>query len=329
MIPTIALLAEPLSQGSPGLLPLLIAGAEPAQPALSIALPEDVNSIIPSHLGYGMSEWPRLHGGESGSRRTAYPAGAIKAGRGKPLTDAELFFPISPEAGPLDTGYRPAVTWFVHCHGDDDRLIETLESASLQCGAIEDRLSLVGRPTARVLACAACGFGDRVDCYRDLDSAIRALDTMLCGFIAADVILHDNRCASFLAALLELDQVASASCVLIAVEARGTAWHATVGDGGELTGRNGELLGRQAGVRVAAELWRSVYPVAGRSQNLWLAKSAGLIAQTSDEGEPAGLHLCSAVVTASLMETPGRAAVRAVRPGMVRDQATHAAVLFG
>jgi hypothetical protein len=334
MIPTIALLAEAVASDGASqpqtLLPLLIAGADPAQPAISIALPDEMIPVLDANLGHGASQWPRLQGGGIGSRGVSFPAGAIRAGRGKALADAELFFPISGDVLP-ETGPRPAITWLVECHRvDEARLIEALESAALQCGAWADGVALIGRTTSGVLDCAARGFGDRVGRHPDMDSALRALNTVLCGYIGAGVILHDNRCASALAALLEFDPVHTASCVLIAVEPRGKALHAAVTHGGMLAGRNGTLLSTQDGIRAAEQLWRAVYPVVGPSPPFWLAKSDRVTTRAGDKGRQGrsdGVHLCSAIVTASLLG--GQSLPPAVDGVIARSRAIQAAVLFG
>lgn len=336
MIPTLAALIEKLGERDGAddqiLLPLLLAGADPAWPAISIELPSDMIPVMDAFAWAGSAKWPRLKMGRGGVRRHGLSAGAIKVHHTEGLTDAELFFPVSSHEPARGAGQREGITWLIESHHwDDGQLLLAMVAAAQQSGADADAVAFIGPVAPRTIEVAAQSFGARVKRFADFDSAVAGVSTVLSGYIGSGVILHDNSCATALSRLVEFDSVATASCVLISVEPRGKTWHAAIAQGGALAMRNGNHLTSQANVRATEQLWRTIYPVAAPSPRFWLAKSSRL-KSWSDGGPQSGsegVHICSSVVTASFMAYPPPSKSPSFIPKARENGVAATEVLFG
>jgi hypothetical protein len=304
MVPTIAALTEPQGprgESAAASVPLLIAGAEPSQPAAAIELPGDVLALLePTTLG-DAAKWPRLEvDGEP--LGTTFPAGAIRLPRAKTISDAELFVPFAEGEHSLMADARPAVSWLIEAGAwDRHDLAQALQAVSRQAGAAADCVLLVGRLDSPSLMLAKELFADRVGRHSDIKAAMSKLRTPLVGWLGAGVLLHDCRTVDILSHLLNNDAVATSACVLISIERRGKAWRGAISDSGAFyTVRGTELASTQKAL-LAEQLWRSNYPVAAPSPDLWLARSSRAREWVAGGSPGALIHTCSSLVTASCL----------------------------
>jgi len=331
MIPTIAVLTALGATGGaddgPISLPLLAAHRDPARPVIAIEMPDSVLPVQDT-MGPGMATGPRLLRTSGGGAR---PPGAIRISRTRGLADAELLYPCGRSEPPVAAGEREAITWLIEGREwDEDHLLLALVAAAQQDGACDDAVAFVGPLSPRSLEGARAGFGDRVSHFTDRDSAIAGVKTAVSGWLGANVILHDTHCASLLSGLLDLDQVATASCLMVAVEPRGKSWHVGIDAGGALPTRSERSPTSQDSARVAEELWRSIYPVATPPARFWLARTSRLARWSEGaERQANGLHVCCSLVTASCAGHEAAAKSPFVIPrARDGDLATYA-VLFG
>jgi hypothetical protein len=297
MIPTISALTEPRGKAetakSEAVLPLLVAGAEPTQPAIRLDL---------SRTSATGSTWPLLKSDGAGLP-AAFPPAAIRV---------------------VAVGPRRPITWLIEASAWEERALgRAVHALSLQDGGEGDHLAFIGPVDRAVLSSVKDRFAGILTA-RDLKSAIARVETALTGFIGAHVLLHDHRSAETFSSLLEQETVATVSCTLVSTRNS----HAAIVDAGAIEAP----AGPPERARVAELLWRSNYPVAFPSPQLWVARTAQIRAWAADPRkgqESDGLHLCSTVVTASYSGPSGSSLLPAFIPRAAPSQVTRAEVLFG
>ena len=232
----------------------------------------------------------------TGSANLSPPAAIMLSPRNGP-SDAELLVPVAP-ARSAEEALRPAISWLVDAVGSEpQRLREAIHSIGLQQGTSDDCLVLIGGAGEDLRQVASDLFQGEVTACSARADAIHNIRTPLAAMVAPGVLLHDTGTAAELASLLEDDNVATASCVMISAERRSGLLKAAIVDGGAMVTAGGELAAAPDVARAAAELWRRRFPVARPSAPLWAARTDDLRAW-SGGAEPAGVHLCTSRVTA-------------------------------
>ena len=327
MVPTIGALTElSRKQRDAGAvaLPLIVAGAEPAQPATLVRVPPD----SPKRRGmrrYGPVEsWPRL----SEKAPATFPPAAIKLPLGRVLTDAELCFPFAHSPIGLDPGQRPVITWMVDASDwDEGALKKAIHALSRQRGIGTDAVCLLGAAnhfaTDDALVASAAN-------YTRLEDAIAAVDTPLAAYLAPGIFLHDPRTGDLLANLLDDDRVLTATCLLVSAHRSGKAWHVSVRDAGavEASGDNSRELIRRA--VCGGTLWRTDYPVGAPCSGFWVARASRVkdwIAGAAERQE--GFHVCSTVVAATATREATSAPLPSFIPQVPAGKVTKVEALFG
>lgn len=277
---------------------LLVTTPDPSEPATSIELP--AMRAIEGPIGQSWSHWPCLAANDSISTEEFGPA-AIRFISDE-LSDADLFLP-RPDLQP-DLAPRDAVTWLIRPEEwPTDLLSQAISAAALQDGSSADEIVLVGNVRPAAIDLAKKAFGGEIRRFANLPAAAQCVKTSLFGFIGGGVLLHDRRSASFFASLLRSDAVATASCVLISAEKRGSVLCSAIVDGGAtLVVSTGQDL-QSVRDRAAKRLWRHTYPVLQPSPGLWMTRSSQLAAWSNtrrqSDTERHVVHLCSSVVTAT------------------------------
>jgi hypothetical protein len=331
MIPTIASLVElrrPSSAvASQTLLPLLITGTDPSQPAACIDLPGE----MPEHiLIENAVRWPQLKRIGTAPLPASFPPGAVLRQSARSLTDAELFIPVTKGEPTGGASGRPAISWLIEttgCAAQDLR--RTLETLALQNGGSADSIIFIG-PIARNILAGTRNWFATVKRFPSLSGAVASIETPLAGVIASGILLHNDRTADLFSELLESDAVATASCALIS--APHGSWHVSIADLGDIQAADGSRLGRSERAHAAEHLWRCNYPVATPSRQLWVAQSgrvAGWSADASRSDVTVGMHLCTALVTASCVATKKPPFGQSFVPQAQQDQVTKVELLFG
>lgn len=307
MIPSITVLTEPLSSEGESLAAVLLTGGRGDEPAITVQMPTDVAGLLDRLTLAHHARWPQLNGG-------AQDGGApqvIRESTQNPLQDAELFTPLS--GSPLEAtfGRRRGITWLIDASGaDSSTLAQTLRTFALQKGAEEDSVALLGKTDRAALALGTQMFLGQLSQADALSEAVARVETPLIGFVASGVMLHDQRTASMFSSLLEHEEVCTASCVMISSERRGKSWHTSIADAGTIEDATGATLAPSDAVRLASQLWRYNYPVARPSDSLWVARKeqvAGWL-RAADSTDDRGLHICTSMVTASLIDDPRQVA---------------------
>jgi hypothetical protein len=305
MVPTIAALTEARVEGNSAIatavVPLLVEGRQSAQPATCIELPGGIIGAVDGFPDGHAGKWPRLLAQHGSGLPMDFPPGAIRRSRGRDLHDAELLTPVGDGGLEQLAGVREGITWLIHVQESKaDDLVHTVQALALQNGAAADAITFLGSADPRAVSVARDAFEDRVNTVANVRAAVRGLDTPLAGFISAHVVLHDNRSACVLAAMLDNDSVDSASCVLVSTERRGKAWHAAIVDPGALAAPSGRPLDHSENSLAAKQLLRSTYPVAAPSPDLWVARSALLETWVEGAAQNEGaVHMCTSLITAT------------------------------
>jgi hypothetical protein len=259
-----------------------------------------------------------------------FPPAAIAFPVKREMSDATLFVPVLDTAA--SEAQRPPVTWIIEARGwGEGGLAQAIIALSLQSGGPGDSLSFIGDPDPLAVAIARERMTGGIGCFEEVAAAVAAAPTQIVGYSAAHVLLHDTRTASVLAALLDDQLVASASCALIAVDQSRARWHATIADAGAFAVPSGTTLGRAERGAVTAYLWGSSYPVTGPGPHLWLARKVSLVEWLeSSPGRLAnGVHICSSEVTASDIGKRPRSHAPAFIPAAANERATQVRALFG
>jgi hypothetical protein len=303
MIPTITALTEPLSGEVEGLATVLLEGVGTDVPAIVVEMPAEAAPLLDRLTPAHHAKWPRL----DGSAQDRGAPQVIRRSAQNPLRDAELFTPLSGPALEATFGQRRGITWVVDASGESSAsLVQTLRTLTLQNGADEDCVSLLGKTDRGTVALATQMFAGRLSEAGTLDDVVARVGTPIIGFVANGVMLHDRRTASLFSLLLEPEGVCTASCVMISSERRGKDWHAWIADAETIEDATGETLAPGDAAGVASQLWRSNYPVAVPSNVLWVARKEQVAdwLGAADTTEDTGLHICTSMVTASLVDDP-------------------------
>lgn len=334
MVPTIHALGEAAGNGAalkqPMVLPLLIAGTEPSQPANLVELPFAPAVVTTATADYP-APWPRFIPAERSRPLATGAAAAIRIAASRDLSDSELLVPVAGAdlpvpAAPVD------ITWmFVAADWQPAELVQSIRALSLQSGASGHVVAFVGEPDATARSVADDLFGRRVRRLPDLAAAADDVDTTLIGYIGAGVVLHDARSAAVLAHLLSDSAIASAGCVLVKAEPHGKGWDIAVADGGEIAV---EIAPGQtvAGQYNPALPWRSCFPVARPPRDLWIARTSSAkswIRTGAPEPLSKGIHLCTSLVTASYLGGREEHAREMPVPSATAGRATRTRMLFG
>ena len=304
MIPSIAALTEPLSSKAESLATVLLEGIGADEPAIIVEMPARVAPLLdrlaPAHL----ANWPRLNG-------SAHDRGVphvIRRSAQSPLLDAELFTPLSGPDLEATFGRRRGITWLIDVSGKDSAsLVQTLRTLALQKAADEDCVLLLGKADSSTISLSTQMFAGQVSQADTLRDAVAGVGTPLIGFVASGVMLHDQRTASLFSSLLDHEEVSTASCVMISSERRGKSWHTSIADAGTIEDATGKTLPASDAVRLASQLWRSNCPLAGPPHSLWAARKERVTGwhRAADSTDDRGWHMCTSMLTASLVEDPG------------------------
>ena len=335
MVPTIGALTEARTQGNPAIgsaiVPLLVGSAQSAHPATYIELPGRITSILDGLGEAEAAKFPRLQSQTGTVLPVNFPPGGIRMSRRGDLYDAELLTPVGDSGFDLRAGPRKGITWLIDAHETTaDLLVYAVQALALQDGAAADAITFIGVADPRAVSVARGAFEDRVFAAADLRAAVGSVDTPLAGFIAADVILHDNRSACVLSAMLDDNAVDSGSCVLLSVERRGRAWNAAIVDPGALAAAIGLPLNQSGKSLAAAQMWHSTYPVAIPSPDLWVVRSPVLA--TWIEGAPQraeAVHLCTSLITATCLRKREESSAPSFVPRASPDCVTKIEALIG
>ena len=332
MVPTIAALVEPDAPGSGNarhsFVPLIVAFPDPSEPAIAIELPAAVLPAQGLLSGPATTRWPRVTAKDVAP--DSFPAAAIAPSAGTPMSDSTLFVPISGREGQAKP--RAAVTWLVDPSGwAEGGLAQAVLALSQQTGGGGDRLVFLGAPDPDADFAAASRFAGHATSFDTMQSAVAAAETPLVGFVGPGVLLHDNGSAAVLAALLDDDCVATASCAVIRTGQQSAGGHASLEDGGNFATPLGHVLGRPERHSAIAFLWGSNYPVAAPGRHLWLARKTTLTKWTEDEPRHLadGLHLFSSSVSVSHVGSTSPARVPDFIPRAPDERATRVRALFG
>jgi hypothetical protein len=317
-------------KASTALLPIVVAGCEPSQPATSIGLPaRSPASLAEGASGYP-SPWPVL---DAPGLRVADFKGpaAIRQDSGRALTDAEMLVPaIGPSLAMPDTPGDPLTWLVVPQEWRSDELVQSLRALSLQRHSPIHSIAFLGEPDANAATLAADLFGRRAAVFHDRASAIANVATPLVGYLGSGVILHDDRSARFLAHLLDDAEVVSAACTLVTPERRGKGWHVSVADGGSIPGTAEEKAAFRA--NLPKLLWRATYPVEAPPRDLWIARTA-IVEKWMQSRPPqrvrSGFHLCTTLVTASYLGVPGEVAPEIRVPPVAPSSSLKVREMFG
>jgi hypothetical protein len=335
MVPTIAALTEPRASERSTYsqaVPLLVASTDPDGPVILIELPGNLDPGLETLPEFATTRWPRIEMPE-GEVPQRFPAGAIRLGNAKRLTDAELLVPTADGNLASRFASRQAITWLIKADGwTDGTLVKAIYALALQCGMHADSIAFIGSADPLSLSVAIDRFGGRVRRFVDVASSAREIETPLVGFLGAGVVLHDNRSVAVFSTILENDAVATASCVLITSGGRNSIAHLAVLDSG-ITDTNAAFdLARPEHELQLEHLWRTNYPVAEPLRDLWVTRSEALSTWLS-ERKPASagerIHICSSLITASYCDEFATARFPKDLPGVAVNSAVRAEVLFG
>jgi len=309
MIPAISVLVAARGDGHPlkteVVLPIVVAGSEPAQPVTLIEMPLTDAGILRTGAPDYSAAWPRLIPGKACRLAERAPIAAIRQGPREPA-EAEL---LSPMAQPVALGSRDcgAITWLLASEdAAPEGLAKIIEALSLQAASSQASISFLGEVSAETMALADRLFLRRAREFSDIELALAAVETPLVGYVGPNVILHDSRTAQLLSTILEEPASESASCVIVHTERRGKGWHASVMDQGALAGLAGpdQSFGSQL-------FWRANYPASLPPRDFWLARTSdvtGWLQRAGPLRSNEGMHVCTSLVTASYLaersETP-------------------------
>jgi hypothetical protein len=332
MVPTISVLVMASKENEAGEkaeLPLLIAGADYAQPATYVELPGAATSI----LGQGAPDhppvWPSLDPAPGMGAAERIAACAIRYPKSLVPGDSELLVPVAQPQLPLSSG-SPPISWLVFPEDwDDGSLAQGLHALSLQDAPA---LALVGEVQPAVASLAHSLFEGRVHTFADVTAAVAGIETRLIGYLGAQVILHDQRTSKILSSLLDQPAVVSASCVLVSTEKRGKGWHVSVADPGTFSRADGQEHSLMDRCQHAQLFWWSTYPALRPPRDLWVAKSASVAGWLQRAGPlraDEGVQLCTSLVTAGYVghRREGEAHLRP--PAAAVQQTLRSEALFG
>ena len=297
MIPTISILTAIASRDTRRLpdtpLSLIVASAEPSQPATLFEIPEGV-AALQSRSPDFPAAWPRLVAGKQGPPSEPGVA-AIRLTSGRELTDAELLFPLSTTNLAISLPLR-SITWLIRADGTSaDLLAPTIQSLASQACSGGDQIILFGKPKLAVTELAETLFGGRVRQSGEIERAASIIETELVGCIGAGVVLHDVGSVQLLRSLLNDPAITTASCPLVQAEATGFNWLVRTVDAGYASTAAISSADAQ-------RLWRADYPVANPPRDLWVTRTSSLtrwIGSDAPMPPEEGTHVCTSFITAS------------------------------
>jgi hypothetical protein len=333
MIPTIRALSHTANatkaKAGSSFLPLLIAGAEPSQPAMFVSVPATSAAALELSASGFAVPWPRL----TGVAAEEIGAGAIRLPGTRNLTDAELLVPAMATALPFEGTNTDPITWVITpSHWQPAQLIEALQALALQADESGHVVAFVGDVDPSVRIAADEFFEGRVRVFRDMKDAVKALDTPLAGYLGPSVILHDRRSAMVFSSLLADSAVTSAACVLVATEKRGKTYHVSVADGGTIPNH---VRGQRPQADQCADvqkLWRASYPVRQPPRDLWVVRTSSLQDWAARKVTPEkmqGTHICTSLITASYLGGRSSETPTLTLPRASDDRAIKTKALFG
>lgn len=327
MIPTIGALVAARGDGHPVktevVLPIVVAGSEPAQPVTLIELPLTDAGILKAGAPDHSAAWPRLIPGKACRLADRPLVAAIRQSPREPA-EAELLFPIAqPVAlGSQDCG---AITWLVASEDiAPERLAQIIEALSLQAASSQASVSFLGEVSAEIMSLANRLFVGRVREFSEIELALADVDSPLVGYVGPNVILHDSRTAQLLSTILDGPGSESASCVIVFTERRGKGWHASVMDQGALAGLPGP--DQSSGSQL---FWRANYPASLPPRDFWLARTsdvAGWLQRAGPLRSNEGMHVCTSLVTAAYLAERGETAPP-IRPPVAQNAVRLEAIL--
>lgn len=337
MIPAISILGqrgEAVDQSRRAVvLPLLIAGDEPSQPATLVELPRIASAILGARATAFSATWPWFVPGSAGRVPSSSSPAAIRLPKARVLTDSDLLAPCPGTALDFAKESSAGITWLITARDwQSVDLIQALRALSLQSGAASQVIGFVGEVDLLSRTVAQELFGERVRYFADLHAASENIDTALAGHVGPGVVLHDSRSASVLAALLSDPATVSASCTLVRTEKRGKGWHSSAVDGGAITldlGSGKTIPGR---AHEAALPWRASFPVSRPPRDLWVARSPAVkswLASGATEPLRKGMHVCTSLLTASYVSAPAEQVEELPLPSVTAGLSTKARALFG
>jgi hypothetical protein len=303
MIPTIAALTAAASKQGGGLASVALNGGPSDELVMAVTMPPEIATMIDRFVPPLQPQWPRKpSSGGSG------PPTVIWARSKNRLSDAELMTPLSGVFIDSFLVGRQPITWLIDAADGNPELSQIIQM-KLQHGAGDDAISFLGRVNRSSMLGARGAFEGPVQCFENLDEAIARSSTPLIGFVGRGVMLHDHRTAALFSCILQDEAVATASCAMIATERRAKDWHASIADAGLIACPTGETLAPAEAILVAAELWRSVYPIARPPKGLWAARTADIPSWIGNKAAARirGMHFCTSMVTASIIGTPSGA----------------------
>lgn len=327
MIPAISALVAARGDGhtveTEVVLPIVVAGSEPAQPVTLIELPLTDAAILKAGAPDYSAAWPRLIPGKACRLGERTPIAAIRQNPREPA-EAEL---LSPMAQPVAVGSRDcgAITWLVASEDTaPEGVAQIIEALSLQAASSQASISFLGDVDAETMSLANRLFLGRASEFSDVELALAAVETPLVGYVGPNVILHDSRTAQLLSTILEAPTSESASCVIVFTERRGKGWHVSVMDQGTLAGLPGP--DQSSGSQL---FWRANYPASLPPRDFWLARTsdvAGWLQRAGPLRSDEGMHVCTSLVTAGYLAERGETAPP-IRPPLAQNAVRLEAIL--
>ncbi len=329
MVPTISvLLAHEVEQSciESCALAVLVAGADPAQPATLIVPPSRPVPAEPSLRDFPAA-WPRFVASREGDTPKDVPAAAIRLEKRLPIHESELLVPVM-DGLTVDLQPKP-ITWLIlPQQWSLQTFSQAVDALAQQLGSEHHGIALVGSSLPQNIFVAERSFPHRTSSYPDLKSAVQSATTPLVGYLGSGVILHDSRCSALLSFYLQNPSVESASCVLVTVEKQGKGWLVAVTDFGELEVAS-ETYAAAVTMPKPEVLWRTAYPVTRPPAHYWVARKASVLDWLRSQGaqrDSEGVHLCTSIITATQLS---EAAVGAPGIQTPASPGTRVEVLFG
>ncbi|MEO7187508.1 MAG: hypothetical protein ABIW58_03765 [Sphingomicrobium sp.] len=281
-------------------MPFAAASMEHSQPATLLFLPR---SEWPSS-GVGRPRaFPRL---ESASSTLDMPVAAIRMAPSRPLHEAELLVPVA--APKLSVSKSSAgISWLLWPNDwREDDLLQSLETIAAQTDAGPSSIVFVGSEPAGAGRLAEQLFVGRVRSVPNVEEALPAIDTPLAAYVGPNVILHDRRTAAHLSTMLDEPRNATASVVMVTVEKRGKGWLVATADAGTIPTLSGSERTVAEQSKDAMLLWRATWSGVKPPRDLWMtrAKSLAVCLSSDRDADAGGLHICSALITASYSSPP-------------------------
>lgn len=290
-----------MEAGQSQLVPLIAVSADVSQPAILIHLP--AHDVQDADLGLGR-KLPIL---ESVGSPDDLPVAALRSRPSQQLRDAELLVPVA--APMLDFPKSElGTTWiFWPSAWIKEALVQSLMSIAAQIGAGPHSIAFVGSDDAAAVAASAEQlFPGRVRSYLTVAEAALAIDTPLAAYVGPNIILHDQRTARALSAMLNEPGTISSSVVLTSIVQRGRNWSAAVCDAGTIPTLSGLERSSESQSKDALLLWRGSWSTMKPPRDLWMIRAATLQAWLTTKGTAVsgGRHVCSSLLTASYSSPP-------------------------